>query len=91
MRASNQLRQLGEKERQSYVYAYFVRYFFPCQPQCQSAIEIGRSAFQRLTDIDPKLGAVYFECMRKNAETVMEYPELTQQYGQKMEKTVTDG
>jgi hypothetical protein len=90
-RASTQLRQMGEKERQSSVYAYLVRNFFPCHPQCQSAIKMGRGAFQRLTDVSPKLGAIYFECMRRNAETVMEYPELAQQYKQKMEKTVTDG
>ena len=45
---------------------------------------------QRLSDVNLKLGAIYFECMRKNAETVMEYPELARQYRQKMEKTVTD-
>lgn len=89
-RASVQLRETDEATRQSSVYAYFARNFFPCHPQCQNAIEIGRSAFQRLSDIDPKLGGIYFECMRKNAETVMEYPELTRQYRQKMEKTVTD-
>jgi hypothetical protein len=90
-RASTQLRQMGEGTRQSSVYAYFTRNFFPCQPRCQNAIGIGRSAFQRLTDVNPKLGAVYLECMRKNAETVEKYPELTQQYMQKMEKTVTNG
>ncbi len=89
-RASMQLRQTDEATRQSSVYAYFARNFFPCHPQCQNAIEIGRSAFQRLSDVNPKLGAIYFECMRKNAETIMEYPELTRQYRQKMEKTVTD-
>ena len=89
-RASTQLRQMNEGTRQSSVYAYFARNFFPCHPECQNAIEIGRSAFQRLTDVNPKLGAIYFDCMRKNAETVMEYPELTRQYRQKMEKTVTD-
>jgi hypothetical protein len=89
-RASTELRQIDEKERQFYVYAYFVRNFFPCRPQCQNAIEVGRGALQRLTDVNPKLGAVYLECMTRNAETVMEYPELTKQYKQKMEKTATD-
>jgi hypothetical protein len=90
-RASTQLRQMDEGTRQSSAYAYFARNFFPCHPQCQNAIEIGRGAFQRLTDVDPKLGAIYFECMRENAEAVMEYPELTRLYKQKMEKTVTNG
>ena len=89
-RASKQLMQTDETTRQSSIYAYFTRNFFPCQPQCQNAIEIGRSAFQRLSDVNPKLGAIYFECMRKNAKTVMAYPELARQYRQKMEKTVTD-
>lgn len=89
-RASMQLRQTDETTRQSSVYAYFARNFFPCNPQCRNANEIGRNAFQRLSDVNPKLRAIYFECMRKNAEAVMEYPELTRQYSQKMEKTVTD-
>jgi hypothetical protein len=89
-RASVQLGQMDEATRQSSVYAYFARNFFPCHPQCQNAIKIGTSTFQRLSDVDPKLGAVYFECMRKNAEAIMEYPELTRHYRQKMEKTVTD-
>ena len=90
-RASTQLMQMDDGTRQSSAYAYFARNFFPCHPQCRNAIDIGRSAFQRLTDVNPKLGAIYFECLRKNAETVLEYPELTRQYRQKMEKTVTDG
>ena len=89
-RASTQLRQIDEGARQPSVYAYFARNFFPCHPQCRNAIEIGRSALHHLTDVNPKLGAIYFECMRKNAKTVEEYPELTQQYRQKMEKTVTN-
>ena len=90
-RASTQLKQQDEEARQASVYAYFVRNFFPCRPECPNADRIGRGAFQRLTDVNPRLGAIYFECMRKNAETVMEYPELTRQYRQKMEKTVTKG
>ena len=89
-RASTQLRQINEGARQSSIYAYFARDFFPCHPQCRNATEIGRMAFHRLTDVNPELGAIYFECMRKNAKTVEEYPELTQQYRQKMEKTVTN-
>jgi hypothetical protein len=89
-RASAQLMQTDETTRQSSIYAYFTRNFFPCRPQCQNAIEIGRNTFQRLSDVNPKLGAIYSECMRKNAKTVMEYPELARQYRQKMEKTVTD-
>ncbi len=90
-RASMQLRHVDEGKRQSSVYAYFARNFFPCYPQCQNADEIGRRAFQCLADVNSKLGNLYFECMRKNAETVIEYPVLTQQYREKMEKTVTEG
>jgi hypothetical protein len=91
MRACTQLRQMGERERQSSVYAYFVRNFFPCHPGCQNAIEIGRGAYQRLTDVNYRLGAIYLDCIRKNAETIMEYPELTKQCRQKMEKAGTNG
>jgi hypothetical protein len=90
-RASTQLKQIDEGTRQSSPYAYFARNFFPCNPQCQNAIEIGISTFHHLADVNPKLGAVYFECMRRNAKAVEEYPELARQYRQKMEKTVTNG
>ncbi len=90
-RASEQLRQIDEATRQLSVYAYFARNFFPCHPQCQNAIEIGKNASTRLTNVNPKLGAAYSECLRKNAKTVEEYPELTQQYRQKMEKKVANG
>jgi len=90
-RASTQLRQTDEGVKQLSIYAYFARNFFPCHPQCRNAIEIGGSAFHQLTDVNPKLGAIYLQCLRENAKTVEEYPELTQQYKQKMEKTVTNG
>jgi hypothetical protein len=90
-RASMQLKRTDEETRQASAYAYFARNFFPCHPDCQNAVEIGKRAFHLLNDVNRRLGALYLECLRKNAKTVEEYPELTRQYRQKMEKTVTDG
>ena len=87
-RASMQLRQIDEEIRQLSVHAYFVRNFFPCHPTCRNAIEIGRSSFRLLTDVDSRLGALYFECLRKNAKNVEESPKLSQLYRQKMEKKI---
>ncbi len=89
-RASVQLKQVDEGMRQLSVYAYFARNFFPCQPTCRNAIEIGKSIFQLLAGINPRLGAVYLQCLRENAKIVEEYPEFAQQYKQKMEKMVGD-
>lgn len=89
-RASMQLRQIDEEMRQLSVHAYFVRNFFPCHPTCRNANEVGGSAFRLLTDANSRLGALYFECLRKNATNVEESPELSQLYRQKMEKKVSN-
>ncbi len=86
MRASRQVKELKKEGEEPDVYAYFARNFFPCEPRCRSASEIGRKTFDLLSGVNPKLGDLYFECVRGNVEMVEKYPELIRQYGEKLKK-----
>ncbi len=80
VRASREVEQLKKEGGEPDLYVYFARNFFPCEPRCRIASEIGRKAFALLSDVNPKLGDVYLECIRDNVGIVEEYPELTRQY-----------
>jgi len=84
MRASKQVEELKRNKEMPDVYVYFVRDFFPCSPNCQNASQIGRKTVEILNSINPRLGSLHFECMRKNLETVKKYPELIKQFRNKM-------
>jgi len=85
MRASKQIEQLKRNREMPDVHAYFARNFFPCNPNCQNAGQIGRRTVETLSGIDPRLGSLYFECMRRNLAAVEKYPELIRQFRKKME------
>jgi len=86
MRASRQVKELQEDEEAPNVYAYFARSFFPCEPRCRSARGMGRRTFDLLSDVNPELGDLYFECLRRNVEMVERYPELIRQYSEELKK-----
>lgn len=86
MRASKQVEELRKGGEEPDVYAYFVRNFFPCEPRCRSASGVGRKTFDLLSGVNPKLGDLYFKCVRRNVEMVEKYPELIRQYGDKLKK-----
>lgn len=86
IRASKQVKELRKEGEEPDVYAYFARNFFPCEPRCRSASEMGRKTFDLLSVVNPKLGDLYFECVRRNVEMVEKYPELIRQYREKLEK-----
>ncbi len=86
MRASRQVNELRKKIEEPDVYAYFARNFFPCEPRCQSASEIGRKTLDLLSEVDPKFGDVYFKGIRRNFEMVERYPELIRQFREKLKK-----
>jgi len=88
MRASRQVKELRKEGKEPDVYSYFVRNFFPCEPRCRSAGEVGRKAFDLFGGVNPKLGALYLECVRRNVEMVEKYPELIGQYREKLTKRV---
>jgi len=85
-RASRQVEELRKREEEPDVYAYFVRDFFPCEPRCRSASAVGRKTFDLLSGVNPKLGDLYLECVRRNVEMVEKYPDLIRQYREKLKK-----
>jgi len=86
VRASRQVKELRKEGEEPDIYAYFVRNFFPCEPRCRSASEMGRKTFDLLSGVNPKLGDLYLECVRRNVEMVEKYPELIRQYRKKLTK-----
>ncbi len=84
MRASGQVKKLRKEGEEPDVYAYFARNFFPCEPSCRSAGEMGRKTSDLLSEVNPKLGELYFECLTRNVEMVEKCPELIRQYREKL-------
>ncbi len=86
VRVSREVEQLKKEGGEPDLYAYFARNFFPCEPRCRSASEIGRRAFDLLSELNPKLGDLYLECIRDNVRVVQRYPEITKQYRKSLVK-----
>lgn len=71
-RAARQLQQTPPAEP----WAYFVKNFFPCCPDCAEASQLGRQAQQLLTAASPELGEAYRQLLQQNQELIRHYPEL---------------
>ena len=71
--------QLDDMEDLSMVdpLAYFVRYFFPCRPNCDAALTIGRKSLSLLSDLDTSLGEIYTSLVVGNMEFVHSQPKIT--------------
>ncbi|KPV64652.1 MAG: hypothetical protein AOA65_0867 [Candidatus Bathyarchaeota archaeon BA1] len=83
-RASSQIKESKKRGEKPDPFAYFVRGFFPCNPICQNAVKIGRRVYEAFRAVDPLLGSCYLECLRKNLETVEDYPELIKAHEEKL-------
>jgi len=83
-RASSQIKETKKKGDQPNFFAYFVRDVFPCEPSCKNAVQIGKQAYEAFNRIDPRLGKLYLECLKKNLETVENYPELIRKHEEKL-------
>lgn len=77
--------QLGDDEKPS-VYAYFVKDFFPCQPDCAEASKLGRKMEEALSNISPELGEKYREHLANNMDLVKRYPEIIQKKIESLER-----
>jgi hypothetical protein len=84
MRASEQISRLRKTGETPNVYSYFAKNFFPCEPKCRRASEIGKKTFDLLDELNSKLATLYIECMENNVGIVEGYPELTRQYRAKL-------
>lgn len=67
-------------------HAYFVAYFFPCQPECDGALEKGYRIHENLKGLDEKLGELYEDALRKNMNLVKEQPNLIANYVSQTER-----
>lgn len=74
-RASQQIKEAGQHGAID-AFAYFVGYYFPCSPSCDSAITRGRECHTSLNDIDPKLGEIYTSIVGENRDRVLRQPEI---------------
>ncbi|NIQ06717.1 MAG: hypothetical protein GWO20_13615 [Candidatus Korarchaeota archaeon] len=45
---------------------------------------MGRKTSDLLSEVNPKLGELYFECLTRNVEMVEKCPELIRQYREKL-------
>ena len=88
-RASSQIKEAKKKGDQPNFFAYFVRDFFPCEPSCKGAVQIGKQAYEAFNKIDPWLGKLYIECLKKNLETVENYPELIRKHEEKLREKMS--
>lgn len=57
-------------------YAYFVRNFVPCRPDCPEAAALGRRAAAALAEVDPRLGRAYLDGLLRNRDTIRRAPGL---------------
>ena len=86
IRSSRQIEGLGNQLEDPEIHAFFAKDFFPCKPECQKAIRIGKSIFDNLNALDPKLGDLYLGCVRRNVEMVRRYPQLIEQHKKNLNK-----
>lgn len=83
-RASNQLVNLVEEEHDPY--AFFTKDFFPCQPDCEEAGQMGRALYEALAAIDSEVAAEYQRHLAENVELVRQYPEIIKKKIEALEK-----
>jgi hypothetical protein len=68
--------ELDEAEFQGELpWAYFVKNFFPCSPQCEQATGLAKHAYHELNAISSELGVTYSKLLEENREMVRHYPE----------------
>lgn len=85
VRAANQLEHLEEPDEYD-AYAYFTKDFFPCQPDCENASEIGKIMYEKLLEISPEVAEAYKRHLEENVELVKRYPEIIQQKIEALER-----
>jgi hypothetical protein len=84
-RAANQLSDLEGSEEYD-LYAYFTKDFFPCQPDCETARDLGKAMYDRLLEIDPEIAERYAKHLENNVALVRQYPEIIRQKIEALER-----
>ena len=74
-RASQQIKE-AEQHGAVDAFAYFVGYYFPCNPSCDVAITRGRECHDSLSSFNPQLGEIYTSIVAENLDHVLHQPEI---------------
>ena len=85
-RAYEQIRDMQREGRSIDVSAYFVKDFFPCQPDCAPAIATGQLWESAFAALAPELRDVYVGVTWESFELVANYPALINQHRRRLEK-----
>lgn len=78
-RASQQLLE-AIKDTEVDTHVYFTGYFFPCEPRCSKALDMGYMWHNTFSDLHEDLGRKYQENINVNTELVLRQPEIINQY-----------
>ena len=78
-RASQQLLE-AVKDKEVDTHTYFTGYFFPCEPRCVKALDIGYKWHDTFSELNEDLGKKYQQNINVNTELVLRQPELINQY-----------
>lgn len=84
-RASNQLAHM-EKPDDFDLLAYFTKDFFPCQPDCANAAQVGKAMYERLSEVDPQVAERFKAHLSENVDLVKRYPEMIQKRVEALER-----
>jgi hypothetical protein len=85
VRAANQIIH-AESPEEVDKFAYFTKDFFPCQPDCERAAEIGRNMYERVKRLDADLGELYLEYLSDNVNLIRQYPEIIEEKARRLER-----
>lgn len=80
VRAANQLLSSLKEDAPVDPHVYLLGYFFPCDPSCENALNLGKTWEDKLIELDPRVGSLYDEVLKENLKRVQEQPELIQRY-----------
>jgi hypothetical protein len=75
-RAAKQLANKMKKDEKVDVHAYPLCFFYPCEPDCEKATDLGKSWSERLRKTDKRLGSLYEETLKLNFNIVLHQPEI---------------
>lgn len=80
------VRQIEEAGRKGGVnpFVYFVRYFFPCRPECPAAVSLGERCHTLLSQMDERLGDLYLRRVKENLLHVRRQLELIDEYRERV-------
>jgi hypothetical protein len=86
-RAWEQVRDKHAASEHIDIHAYYLKDFFPCQPDCPKAVELGELFEQACAELHPELGEVYTGVMWSNFDLIQNYPQLIAQHRHRLEQS----